>query len=94
MGHLKVPFIRLADYIARPYNMPVWDKRMTPKPNPFSAVCRPALAADKTLTLTGNPAHYLRNVLRAAADDAVLVSMAVMVNGTHITAIDKRRSRS
>lgn len=50
------------------------------------------LAADKTLTLTGNPAHYLRNVLRAAADDAVLV-----FNGrdgewhAHITAIDKRK---
>ncbi|MGB1118478.1 MAG: 16S rRNA (uracil(1498)-N(3))-methyltransferase [Parvibaculales bacterium] len=49
------------------------------------------LAADKTLTLTGNPAHYLRNVLRANADDAVLV-----FNGrdgewqAHITAIDKR----
>ena len=49
------------------------------------------LATDKTLTLTGNPAHYLRNVLRVGANDAVLV-----FNGhdgewrAHITAVDKR----
>ena len=49
------------------------------------------LAADKTLTLTGNPAHYLRNVLRVGVDDGVLV-----FNGhdgewyAQITALDKR----
>ena len=49
------------------------------------------LAADKTLTLTGNPAHYLRNVLRVKADDAVLVFNGR--NGewqAYITNIDKR----
>ena len=32
-----------------------------------------ALTADSTLALTGNPAHYLRNVLRLAVDDEVLL---------------------
>ena len=49
------------------------------------------LATDKMLTLTGNPAHYLRNVLRVSVDDSVLV-----FNGrdgewhAQITALDKR----
>ena len=88
---LKFPFIRLADYIARPYNNVVRDKRMTRETKSVQRlfVDQP-LAADKTLTLTGNPAHYLRNVY-ASADDAVLV-----FNGrdgewqAHITNIDKR----
>ncbi len=49
------------------------------------------LSADKVVTLTDNAAHYLRNVLRANIDDAVLV-----FNGrdgewhAHVKAIDKR----
>ncbi|MEE3058936.1 MAG: hypothetical protein VX315_02320 [Pseudomonadota bacterium] len=63
MGHLKFPFIRLADYIARACNNVVRDKRMTRETKSVQRlfVDQP-LAADKTLTLTGNPAHYLRNV--------------------------------
>ena len=93
MGHLKFPLIRSVDYIARACNNVVRGIRMTRETKSVQRlfVDQP-LAADKTLTLTGNPAHYLRNVLRAAADHAVLV-----FNGrdgewrAHITAIDKRK---